>query len=201
MKPEHHGLTKNNKQPPEYQIWSQIKMRCFNENHPKYPAYGGRGISMHPAWRDSYMKFIKALGKRPSEKYQIERKNNNKGYVPGNVKWALRKEQMRNTRMNKIVEYNGRSWVLVELAEHVGMDRKRLQDRIASGWSVKAAVELPIERGKLYISWRGETHALAVWAKKLGMAYETLHTRIYRKHWSIEDAFTIPPKRGQRINR
>ena len=199
--PEHHGLTKNNKQPPEYQIWSQIKMRCFNPNHPKYPSYGGRGITMHLPWRDSYLTFLKEVGKRPSKNHQIERKNNDRGYVPGNVTWAPRKVQMRNTRINKWLLYKGRWWVLVELAEHVKMDRKRLQDRLARGWSVKEAVERPVERGNLYIDYEGETHSLSVWAKKVGIAYETLHTRIYRKHWGIKDAFTIPPKRGQRINR
>jgi hypothetical protein len=42
------------------------------------------------------------------------------------------------------------------------------------------------------ISFKGETHTLAQWAERIGVNYFTLHTRIYRKGWSVERAFSKP---------
>ena len=41
----------------EYKAWASIKRRCFNKGMSAYSAYGGRGITMHPDWVDSFEKF------------------------------------------------------------------------------------------------------------------------------------------------
>jgi len=46
----------------------------------------------------------KDMGRKPSPDLTLERKNNNEGYNPGNVRWATRTEQQQNTRRRHAVE-------------------------------------------------------------------------------------------------
>jgi len=95
---EHHGITIGRVQPPEYQIWAQIKQRCFNPNHPKYKDYGGRGITMDPRWKKSFTVFLADVGPREADNLSIERVDNEKGYFPENCKWADSFVQNKNKR-------------------------------------------------------------------------------------------------------
>lgn len=189
---EFHGVTKGGKQPPLYQIWSQIKQRCLNENHPKYKNYGGRGIDMDPRWEESFIVFRDEVPPRPSKKHTIERIDNDKGYWPGNVRWATRIEQNRNKRTSRYVEFKGKEIVLAQLADDQNKNRKRVQARLDAGWSAEDAIARPLRKIRATITWRGKSHNLVEWSKILGMSYQTLRSRIYNKKWSIEKAFTTP---------
>ncbi len=185
---EKHGVTRSGRQPSEYQIWSQIKQRCLNPNHPKYHRYGGRGIGMDDAWAESFSTFFADVGKRPSRKHTLDRLDNDQGYYPWNVKWATKKEQNRNLSSNRIVSYRGQDYVLADLAEKTGTDRKRLQSRIDAGYSVEDAVEIPVERSQVFFDLNGERHSLTAWAKKLKIPYRTLYNRMTKQGMSFEEA-------------
>jgi len=191
-KDEHHGLTRNDRQTPEYRIWAQIIQRCLNPKCVKYPLYGGRGVKMAPVWRNSFTRFLKDVGKRPSKKHSLGRLDPRMGYCSGNVQWMDRKELARHTTRNRIVRYEDKDYVLAELAEKMGIDRKRLQDRLVSGFHPKEAVELPVEGGQDYYTYNGEKHNLGVWARKLKIPYGTLYSRIFKMHWTIEMALSAP---------
>lgn len=83
---------------PLYATWLGIKTRCFSSQHPTYRNYGARGISMHPAWRDSFEEFLKGVGDRPSKHHSLDRIDNNGNYEPRNIRWATAKEQAQNKR-------------------------------------------------------------------------------------------------------
>lgn len=83
----------------EYQIWLTMRQRCTNPNHNGYENYGGRGISVCERWND-FTNFYADMGKRPSPKHSIDRKDNNKGYYPENCKWSTQSEQNRNQRLS-----------------------------------------------------------------------------------------------------
>lgn len=83
---------------PEYYVWSAMIQRCHNPKTTGYHNYGGRGISVCPEWRGSFLKFFNSVGARPSNKHSIDRINNDGNYEPGNVRWATRREQNLNTR-------------------------------------------------------------------------------------------------------
>ena len=88
-----------------YVSWRDMIARCENPNHKSFPNYGGRGITISPAWRNSFEAFSSwAVSEGWREGLTIERKNNDEGYYPENCKWATRKEQAQNRRPRTIRE-------------------------------------------------------------------------------------------------
>jgi len=75
-----------------------MRQRCENPGNKSYPDYGGRGITVCEAWRASFEAFLADMGERPSRQHSIERNDNDRGYEPGNCRWALPTEQARNRR-------------------------------------------------------------------------------------------------------
>lgn len=96
VKAPRHGLSYL----PEFNVWRAIKTRCNNKNFKSYDNYGGRGIKICKQWEDSFVEFYKYVGARPSNKHSIDRIDNNKGYEPGNVRWATANIQATNNRRN-----------------------------------------------------------------------------------------------------
>jgi hypothetical protein len=88
-------------QTPEYKCWQQIKARCLNPNHKAYPEYGGRGITIYAGWVKDFEAFLAHVGPRPSAKHSLDRRENDQGYVPGNLRWASRKVQNNNRRPHR----------------------------------------------------------------------------------------------------
>jgi hypothetical protein len=84
-----------------YQTWAGIKARCFNPNTPYYRYYGGRGITIHPAWAADSVAFItwvdSNLGPRPAG-HTLDRIDNDGDYRPGNLRWATPEVQLQNRR-------------------------------------------------------------------------------------------------------
>ena len=85
----------------EYPSWHSMMHRCYNPKRNSFKNYGGRGILVCQRWHD-LKNFIADMGERPSAKYSLDRIDNDKGYEPGNCRWAIRKEQARNTTRSKL---------------------------------------------------------------------------------------------------
>ena len=113
-----HGLSDH----PLYQIWNGIRGRCYNKRVIAYTYYGGRGIGMCEEWLNSPQAFFDYVGERPSKLHGIDRwPNNNGNYEPGNVRWALMKDQNSNRRSNLLVTYKNRTQTVTQWAIELGL--------------------------------------------------------------------------------
>lgn len=128
-----HGMSDT----PEYNTWVHINQRCHNPNNKDYENYGGRGIEVFPLWRKSFEAFYMMVGPRPNIEDTIERINYNKGYVPGNVKWVSRREQVLNKRDNINLEIEGVSKTVSQWAEESSVSSFTIYKRIKRGWLKK----------------------------------------------------------------
>lgn len=135
---EQHGLSKH----PLYKLWLNMLDRCNNPNSPHFHNYGGRGIRVHPMLT-SFPAFLEAVEPRPSSKHQLDRKDNDKGYEPGNLRWATKKEQAHNMRKNHLLTVNGETKTLTAWAEQVNLAPSTIHYRLSRGMTPEAAVLTP----------------------------------------------------------
>ena len=119
-----------------YHVWVGMKQRCFDTNASNYKNYGGRGITIYEPWLDNpkdFFDFVSQLPHYGEEGYTLDRIDNNGNYEPGNLRWATRKEQSRNTRRNHLVEYEGQLMTLAEASEKSGLSVGTLRGRLNRG--------------------------------------------------------------------
>jgi hypothetical protein len=111
---------------PEYRIWTAMIQRCHNPHNAGYPNYGGRGISVCLAWRNSFMAFISDMGPRPDPSLSLDRIDNDGHYGPDNCRWATLQEQRANRRPDPTSCRNGHPYT----AESVGVTERADGTRI-----------------------------------------------------------------------
>lgn len=122
-----------------YTIWQNMRARCECPTNRSFADYGGRGITVDPRWA-SFEKFIEDMGE-PPRGHEIERIDNERGYGPGNCRWATRKEQTRNTRRTRWIELNGVRRSLSEWCEIFGLPYYTVHSRITKlGWTPHEAL-------------------------------------------------------------
>jgi hypothetical protein len=178
---------------PEYRCWLGMVSRCTWPGSTGWDNYGGRGICVCKRWR-RFEAFFEDMGSRPSPKHSLERKDNDGNYEPGNVVWATRTQQMRNTRYNRRFTFRGETLTLSEWAERTGWAIGLIRDRIdVLGWDVERALtEPPAVLTDRFITFGGITRSLGEWAVALGMQYRTLYHRLFVHKMPVEKALTIP---------
>lgn len=146
-----HGHTKGTKKSDrpsrEYRSWNGLKDRCENPNSHKWDDYGGRGITVCDRWSNSFEAFFEDMGPKPVG-CSLDRVDNSKGYCKENCRWASIKQQARNTRKNRLIEWDGRTQCLSEWAEELGMKPYVLGLRFKAGWSVERALTTPLQVSK-----------------------------------------------------
>ncbi len=129
---------------PVYKVWQQMIQRCENPNHEAFHHYGGRGISVCARWH-TFEGFIADMGMRPKG-YSIDRYPDNDGnYQPDNCRWATTKQQLNNTRHNRVLELFGRKQLVSEWIEELGIKQPTLNARLNTyGWPIERALTEPV---------------------------------------------------------
>jgi len=135
-----HGLSKKT---PEYFVWVTMRQRINNKKDKHYLDYGGRGLTISKEW-DNYPAFLKDMGRRPNNKYSLERIDNNKGYSKNNCKWATAKEQTNNQRSNHKLTLNGKTQNISQWAEELDVPYSRILSRLRYGWSDERTLTAPL---------------------------------------------------------
>lgn len=126
-----HGGSKS----PLYLEWRSMVSRCHNPESYNFKDYGGRGITVCDAWRNSPQAFydwVDSTGGRPN-RATLDRINNNGPYSPENCVWATMHQQSRNKRSNIFVTYQGRTKCLADWAEELGLSHETLRYRYHRG--------------------------------------------------------------------
>ncbi len=135
---------RRDKKSPLYRLWLNLRNRCNNPFTPDYKYYGGRGITVCPTW-DNFKQFAADVGPHPGNGLTLDRVDTNKGYMPGNVRWATRKTQSRNRNYCQLDEAAAREIRLaywgdcanqVTLAARFGVSQKMISNIIrGEAWS------------------------------------------------------------------
>lgn len=131
----------------EYVIWNGIIHRCTNPNYGSYRNYGARGIKVCERWLD-FQNFLADMGERPAG-MSIDRIDNDGDYCPENCRWATQKEQARNTRSIRLLEFRGRKQPVSAWCEELGLPSSTLKNRLDTlGWSVERSLATPCRHYK-----------------------------------------------------
>lgn len=123
---------------PTYRSWYTMLRRCTDPNDIGWVHYGARGIAVCDRWL-SLEAFVSDMGLRP-DGLTLDRIDLDKGYEPGNCRWATPTEQNRHRRFNVVSDQtapliraaarSGRSQSEVALA--FGVSQSTVS-RVASG--------------------------------------------------------------------
>lgn len=132
-----HGHTRDGLRSPTYKSWASMRERCLKQSHKSYARY--KGFEIYAPWQKSFQCFLDHVGERPKGT-TLDRIDNEKGYVPGNVRWATYKQQGRNRRTNRKFEYHGELLCIAELAEILGVSRQTMRYRLNQGMTAEEAV-------------------------------------------------------------
>jgi len=138
--PYRHALT--------YGSWRGMLWRCHDPRGKNWRLYGSRGVEVCERWtgRGGFENFFSDMGPRPSAQHSIDRLDNNKGYEPGNCRWATRIEQRRNQRKSLFLEIDGERVSLAEFCEKTGRDYSVVAGRLKIGWSQEDAISRPVRQ-------------------------------------------------------
>jgi hypothetical protein len=124
-----------------YSIWHNMKTRCYNPKAEHFKYYGGRGISVCEAWRNSFNAFyLWAISHGYASNLTLDRIDGNGNYEPSNCHWADMHFQNNHTKKNHYITHNGETKTAAEWAKQYGIHRSVLNNRIRRGWTFEKAV-------------------------------------------------------------
>jgi hypothetical protein len=126
---------------------------------------------------DDFAAFRDYMGARPKGA-TLERIDNDKGYVPGNLRWATRKEQANNRSTSVRITHLGETCSLMEWAEHLGWKYGLLASRWKKGVRGDALFAPPTYARNTLYTYKGKTMTMPKWAEETGIPYATLVWRL-----------------------
>lgn len=116
-----------------YNVWRNMKARCYCKTNPRYKDYGARGICVYNEWK-TFEKFYEwALLNGYNENLTIDRINVNGNYEPSNCRWIPLSKQAYNKRDSLIFDINGEQKCLAEICKEYNVKYTTIYRRITIG--------------------------------------------------------------------
>lgn len=134
---------------PLYKRWVRMRARC-RHGHRNY-----EGVAVCDRWQD-FSSFMADVGSPPSPKHSLDRIDNDRGYEPGNVRWATSKEQNRNKRTNRHVTAFGETRLMEDWRPVAGLRAGTISARLSRGWAAEDAVSRPAAKRLRNLATREE---------------------------------------------
>lgn len=123
-----------------YKIWTGMVNRCSSKASGKSRRlYFDKGIKVCDRW-GIFKNFLDDMGE-PKSHQSIDRINGNKGYEPGNCRWADAKTQANNTASNHILTIAGLTKTIAQWSEETGTKSNTIVCRVRRGWPHELAIK------------------------------------------------------------
>lgn len=91
-----------------YNIWKNMKQRCYNINDSQYKYYGEKGIKLSEQWKNDFLKFKDwAINNGYNDSLSIDRLDVNLGYYPENCEWVTVQENSRRASEYHLTRSSG----------------------------------------------------------------------------------------------
>jgi len=102
-----------------YNVWQQMKDRCYNSKSKAYKYYGKKGVSICSGW----LKFEGFLEWAMSNGYKkgltIDRRDSQEGYTPLNCRWITQSENSYRMAHRTNFENNKRIKISIDDASEI----------------------------------------------------------------------------------
>lgn len=118
-----------------YNIWYNMKERCFRKTHIRYPRYGGRGIKICSEWMVFENFYDWAIANGYEEGLSLERKCIDGNYEPSNCCWIPRAKQAQNKSNTVWIVYRGERMCMAEFSRRIGVSVNVIRNRLKHGLS------------------------------------------------------------------
>lgn len=119
-----------------YNIWVELKRKCYKSNRKDYKYYGARGIKVCDEWLNNFQAFYDwAVNNDYQDGLTIDRINNDGNYTPDNCHWVDMKTQSNNRRSNVLLTYNGKTQTMMQWSEELHLPYNTIKHRHQKCWT------------------------------------------------------------------
>lgn len=122
-------------------VYLSIRSACENPQDPKYPKFGGRGISVCEEWKRSFDNFREWSENNGYDsgtfllRYDVKQ-----DYTPYNSKWTHSCNDGNGRKGNIMLTANGETHSLAEWSRITGLHRSSIEERLLRGATPEEAV-------------------------------------------------------------
>jgi len=168
-----------------YAAWSNMMRRVYDPSDTHYHRYGARGIVVEDRFH-KFLEFVHYMGECP-QGLTLERKNNDSGYITGNMVWATQYDQQRNKSTNIIVHLGDRKLIASDAAKELDMSVDKFLSRYHKGMPIDAIASVP-HNTKAVVMFNGVATSLTHICTEHELPYQRIWARINRQGLTPEEA-------------
>lgn len=141
MAVKHGHARRGKKRSLTYRSWECMVQRTTNPGHRSFPHYVGVPVDPSFLGRGGFAAYLAAVGRRPSRGHTLDRIVPEKGYVPGNLRWATRRQQEANKERRAFYGLTTYEW-----ARALGVKPTTIRKRLERGWDHDRAFPKELRR-------------------------------------------------------